>query len=54
MKEVTLISTRNLKEILATAIVYAAYIAENHESAPVKNGAKFFAADCEKQLAELK
>ena len=49
----TIISTRLLKEILSNAIVYADYVAGNMNSKEVKDGAKQFSAECEKQLARL-
>lgn len=55
MNEKTILyPVRDLKEILANAIVYADYIAGNHSSEIVKKGAKEFSADCEKELARLK
>jgi hypothetical protein len=55
MNEKTILyPVRDLKEILANAIVYADYIAGNHTCEVVRSGAKQFSADCEKELARIK
>jgi hypothetical protein len=42
-----------LYNILANAIVYADYIAGNHNCQIVRQGARSFSAECEQQLAEI-
>lgn len=50
----TLFPVTTLKEILSNAIVYADYIAGNHNCEVVRSGAKQFSSDCEKELARVK
>jgi hypothetical protein len=47
------ISRLQLRDTLANAIVYADYIARNHNCEIVRQGAQDFSAECEQQLAEL-
>lgn len=42
-----------LRDILANAIVYADYIARNHDSEIVRTGARDFSAECEQQLTQM-
>jgi hypothetical protein len=46
-------SRTQLYNILANAIVYADYIAGNHNCQIVRQGARSFSAECEQQLAEI-
>lgn len=42
-----------LRDILANAIVYADYIAGNHNCEIVRQGARDFSAECEQQLTQM-
>ena len=42
-----------LRDVLANAIVYADYIAGNHNCEIVRQGARDFSAECEQQLVEI-
>lgn len=49
----TTIPRLQLRDILANAIVYADYIAGNHDCEIVRQGARDFSAECEQQLTQM-